>query len=338
MYFFFFYSGSNSQSSPSSLGVGARRSPLWPTAPMVPCPATCRCVSDTRSSTQVERAARGNSFFHLVFFSFSNPLIPLVVFCVRVGFCGERNSAHLLFVVVVSSMLCWQFQERLLSLSHCLSLWRLQRPVLGLVASQDALAAAAVLAQLRHLLPQRRVLPLQEGGAHCDLVLLQPPGVAGALGSYVVLLPTWPVLLILGEAGEHQIHTYISMYVCMSLSKLWVILCPSVNVAWLAKQHLLPWLCPTYLLLVRDKHFLCLLDHGLRLQLLVRELVLTRVEQLSARHAGQHQVCGIWLEVDVHLYGVRVNGRWRVAFFGVSGNRGQKRNISSFFFYATSCP
>lgn len=83
----------------------------------------------------------------------------------------------------------------------------------------------------------------------------------------------------------------------------------------LSKQHLLAWLCSAYLLLVRDKHFLCLLDHRLRLQLLVGELVLAWVEQLSTRHTGQHQVGGIRLEIDVHFYGVRVNGRRRVAFF-----------------------
>lgn len=41
-----------------------------------------------------------------------------------------------------------------------------------------------------------------------------------------------------------------------------------------------------YLLLIRNKHFLGLLDHRLRLQLLVRELVFARVEQLSPRHTG----------------------------------------------------
>lgn len=45
--------------------------------------------------------------------------------------------------------------------------------------------------------------------------------------------------------------------------------------------------------------------------------MLAWVKQLSARHTGQHQVGGIRLEIDVHLYGVRVNGRRRVAFFGV---------------------
>jgi len=74
----------------------------------------------------------------------------------------------------------------------------LQRPVLRLVSGQHVLAAAAVLTHLGHLLAQRRVLPLQEGGAHRDLVLLQPPRVPRPLRRHVVLLSPGPVLVILG--------------------------------------------------------------------------------------------------------------------------------------------
>lgn len=65
---------------------------------------------------------------------------------------------------------------------------------------------------------------------------------------------------------------------------------------------------PAHLLLVRNKHLLCLLDHGLGFQLFIGELVFSGVEELSSRHARQYQVCGIGLEVDVHLNGVWVNG------------------------------
>lgn len=75
----------------------------------------------------------------------------------------------------------------------------LQRAVFRLITGQDVLAAAAVLPQFGHLLPQRSVFPFQEGGAHCDLVLLQPSGVARTFGCHVVLLSPGPVFVILGE-------------------------------------------------------------------------------------------------------------------------------------------
>lgn len=75
----------------------------------------------------------------------------------------------------------------------------LQRAVLGLVPGQDVLTAATVLPQLGHLLTQRCVLPLQEGGAHRDLVLLQATSVTRTLRCHVVLLPPGPVLLILRD-------------------------------------------------------------------------------------------------------------------------------------------
>lgn len=75
----------------------------------------------------------------------------------------------------------------------------LQRPVLRLVPGQDVLAATTVLPHLGHLPTQRCVLPLQEGGAHRDLVLLQPPRITRALRCHVVLLSPGPVFVILGE-------------------------------------------------------------------------------------------------------------------------------------------
>lgn len=64
----------------------------------------------------------------------------------------------------------------------------------------------------------------------------------------------------------------------------------------------------SYLLLSGHKDLFGLLDHGLWFEVLVRELVFAWVEQLTPRHAGQHQVCGVRLEVDVHLNVLRVDG------------------------------
>lgn len=72
-----------------------------------------------------------------------------------------------------------------------------------------------------------------------------------------------------------------------------------------------------YLLFIRDKHFLGFLDHGLGFQFLIREFVLARIEQLSAWNAGQNQVCGVRLEIDVHLNGIWVNWRGCVPFYRV---------------------
>lgn len=52
-----------------------------------------------------------------------------------------------------------------------------QGPVPGLVFSQNVLAAAQLLPQVRYLQAESGVLLLQEGGADGNLVLLQPPGV-----------------------------------------------------------------------------------------------------------------------------------------------------------------
>lgn len=162
----------------------------------------------------------------------------------------------------------------------------LQRAVLSLISSQDVLAATAILPQLGHLLPQRGILPLQEGGSHGDLVLLQPPCITGALCCHVVLLSPGPVFLILQKWERRWMKN---------------------------KQHvtlhtLFVPLKSAYLLFIGNKHFLGLLDHRLWFQLVLWELVFARVEQLSPRHTGQDQVCGIRLEIDVHLDGIRVDG------------------------------
>lgn len=77
-------------------------------------------------------------------------------------------------------------------------------------------------------------------------------------------------------------------------------------------------LTSAYLLFIRNKYFLGLLDHRLRFQLLLRELVFARVEQLSPWHTGQDQVCGIRLEIDVHFNGIWVDGGRCVAFCSVT--------------------
>lgn len=165
---------------PLPLGsVGARRSPqafLWP--PLQSHLTTCQCVSKTLvrnsnwSSTQGLQVSKDNS---------AN--LDSLGVCVGVEFCGKGSSVFL---------------------SHWfLTLWvllnSLQWAVLSLIPGQDVLAATTVLPHLGHLLPQCRVFPLQEGGAHRDLVLLQPPCVTRTLCSYIVLLSPGPVFLILME-------------------------------------------------------------------------------------------------------------------------------------------
>lgn len=78
----------------------------------------------------------------------------------------------------------------------------LQRAVPSLVLGQDVLALAQLFPQVGHLLPERRVLLLQEGGADGDLVLLQPARVPRPLGSHVVLSAPCPVLVVL--LREHR--------------------------------------------------------------------------------------------------------------------------------------
>lgn len=70
-----------------------------------------------------------------------------------------------------------------------------------LVLVDDVPAAAQLFPHVGHLQTEGGVLPLQEGGAHRDLVLLQPPGVPRALRRLVVLDAPTPVLLILSSAA-----------------------------------------------------------------------------------------------------------------------------------------
>lgn len=65
---------------------------------------------------------------------------------------------------------------------------------------------------------------------------------------------------------------------------------------------------PSYLLLIRDKDLLGLFDHGLGLQVFLGKLVLPRVEELPARHAGEDQVGRVGIEVHIYLHAVGVDG------------------------------
>lgn len=70
----------------------------------------------------------------------------------------------------------------------------------ALVLVDDVPAAAQLFPHVGHLLAKCGILSLQEGGAHRDLVLLQPPGVPRALCSLIVLDASAPVLLVLSLA------------------------------------------------------------------------------------------------------------------------------------------
>lgn len=76
-----------------------------------------------------------------------------------------------------------------------------QVSVSTLVLVDDVPAAAQLFPHVGDLLAKGGVLPLQEGGPHRDLVLLQPPGVPRALRRLVVLDAPAPVLLILSSAA-----------------------------------------------------------------------------------------------------------------------------------------
>lgn len=68
-----------------------------------------------------------------------------------------------------------------------------------------------------------------------------------------------------------------------------------------------------YLQVFGDEDLAGLLDHGLRFQLLRRELAFARVKHLLARHAGQSQVGRVRVVADRNLNGVRVNGAGSVS-------------------------
>lgn len=73
----------------------------------------------------------------------------------------------------------------------------LQGSIFGLKTRHNVFEFSIFLPELGHLLPQCRVLSLEEGRPHCDLVLLQTPGITGALGCNVVLLAPLPVFVVL---------------------------------------------------------------------------------------------------------------------------------------------
>lgn len=70
-----------------------------------------------------------------------------------------------------------------------------------LVLVEDVPATAELLPHVGDLLAKGGVLPLQEGGAHGDLVLLQPPGIPRAFRRLVVLDTPAPVLVVLSSAA-----------------------------------------------------------------------------------------------------------------------------------------
>lgn len=75
-----------------------------------------------------------------------------------------------------------------------------QVSVSTLVLVDDVPAAAQLFPHVSNFLTKGGILPLQEGRAHRDLVLLQPPGVPWALRRLVVLDSPAPVLFILSAA------------------------------------------------------------------------------------------------------------------------------------------
>lgn len=65
-----------------------------------------------------------------------------------------------------------------------------------------------------------------------------------------------------------------------------------------------------YLLLIRNKDFLGLFDHGLWLQVFLCKFVLPGVEKLPTWHTGKDQVGRVRIEVHINLHTVGVNGTW----------------------------
>lgn len=74
------------------------------------------------------------------------------------------------------------------------------------IFANDVATAAQFLADLRQLLPEGRVLPLQEGGAHRDLVFLDAASVARAFGCLIVFVPAGPVFLILKQREKETVN------------------------------------------------------------------------------------------------------------------------------------
>lgn len=86
----------------------------------------------------------------------------------------------------------------------------LQGPVPGLVLGEYVLALAQLLPQVSYLLAEGRVLLLQERRPDGDLILLQPPGIAGALGCHVVLSAPGPVLVILQIIRDEDFASFLN--------------------------------------------------------------------------------------------------------------------------------
>lgn len=112
---------------------------------------------------------------------------------------GVHHESSAIQIIFVSAFWgCFYFSVLFLKDKVC----PLQWSVFGFISGHDVLAATTVLSQLSHLLPQRRIFPLQKRSAHCDLVLLQPPGVTWTFGCHVVLLPPRPVFIVLWETED----------------------------------------------------------------------------------------------------------------------------------------
>lgn len=99
-----------------------------------------------------------------------------------------------------------------------------QRPVLRLVLGQDVLGASQLFPQVGHLLPQSRVLLLQEAGADGDLVLLEPPRVPGPLRRQVVLPAPGPVFVILLEGQDRREGRRFLLLQTFERTKYWPII------------------------------------------------------------------------------------------------------------------
>lgn len=79
-----------------------------------------------------------------------------------------------------------------------------QWTVLGFVLGEDGLNSTELLPHIYQVLPQSRILFLQESGPAGDLVLFDPPCVSGAFGCQVVLPASGPVFVILPQKEQKR--------------------------------------------------------------------------------------------------------------------------------------
>lgn len=77
--------------------------------------------------------------------------------------------------------------------------------------------------------------------------------------------------------------------------------CDYQHQGWMDEDGQTGFSITTHLLLVRDKHFLGLLDHWLWLEVLITKAMLAWVKQLTAWHTGKYQVCWVGFKIHVHL-------------------------------------